>query len=96
MKKKVIFNLKVPVSIFKEAKTYIAYSPVLDLSTSASNFEKAQKRFSEAVSIFIEELVEMGTIDEVLSDLGWQKIDSQWQSPLPVMHSMANVAVAIN
>jgi len=96
MKKKIALNFKVPVSIFREGKAYIAYSPVLDLSTSALSFEKVKKRFNEAVTILVEELMEMGTLDEVLSDLGWKKVARQWQSPLPITHEMANVSVPLN
>ncbi|KKQ46225.1 MAG: hypothetical protein US65_C0043G0013, partial [Candidatus Yanofskybacteria bacterium GW2011_GWC2_37_9] len=40
--------------------------------------------FSEIVGIFIEELMEMGTLDKVLRELGWQKIKSNWQPPVVV------------
>ncbi len=69
---------KVPINIlvntFKEGDTYIAYSPMLDLSTYAGTFEKVQKRFGEAVQIFFEELDKNGTTDEVLTGLGWENI----------------------
>ena len=72
--KQVNFSVNVPVIFMKEGKSYIAHSPVLDLSTSADTYEKAQKRFPEAVKIFFEELAEMGTLDVVLSGLGWKKV----------------------
>ena len=63
-------NLQLPVSVFKEGKHFIAYTPVLDLSTSGKNYEEVKKRFKESVSIFFEELVKKGTMDEVLESLG--------------------------
>ncbi len=72
--KQVTFSANIPVSFFKEGDAYIAYCPILDLSTSASTFEKVKGRFSEAVEIFFEELVDMGTLDDVLANLGWTKI----------------------
>lgn len=65
--------LKVPVQIFKEGKAFIAYSPVLEVSTSATTFELVKKRFTQAVQIFFEELDDLGTTDEVLPNLGWVK-----------------------
>ena len=62
----------------------MAYSPALDLSTSAKTYKKAQSRFAEAVEIFFEELAKMGTTDKVLSNLGWQKIKSSWRPPVVV------------
>lgn len=82
--KKLSLQVSLPVTIFKEGKSYVAYSPALDLSTSASTYEKAQKRFSEATQLFFEELAEMGTVDIVLADLGWQKVKTSWQPPIVV------------
>jgi hypothetical protein len=79
-----------------EGKTYIAYSPVLDLSTSADSFEKAQKRFQEIVMIFFEELIQKGTLDEVLSDLGWKKIKREWNAPIPLSHQIQNVTIPLS
>ena len=53
-------NLQLPVSVFKEGKHFIAYTPVLDLSTSGKNYEEVKKRFKESVNIFFEELVKKG------------------------------------
>jgi len=69
---KLEFNL--PISIIKEGKSYIVYTPALDLSTSAENYEQAKKRFSEIVNIFFEEIIKKGTLENVLGDLGWRKI----------------------
>ncbi len=73
-----------PVSILKEGSYFVAYTPALDISTSAATFEGAKKRFGELVQIFFEELSEKGTVDKVLSDLGWQKIERKWSPPVIV------------
>jgi len=70
--------------IFREGKSYVAYSPALDLSTSAKTYEKAQSRFAEATHIFFEELAKMGTTEKVLAGLGWQKVKSNWRPPVIV------------
>jgi len=82
--KKVIFEAGLPITIFKEGKSYVAYSPALNLSTSAPTYEKAQSRFTEAVKIFFDEIANMGTLDQVLSDLGWKKVKSNWRPPVVV------------
>lgn len=82
--KKEIFEVNLPITIFKEGKSYVAYSPALDLSTSAGTYEKAQSRFTEIVRIFFTELADMGTTDKVLLNLGWQKIKSNWRPPVVV------------
>lgn len=64
-------NSNIPVDILKEGDTYVAYSTALDLSTYAPTYEKVKERFNEAVEIFFEELVDMGTLDDVLTSFGW-------------------------
>jgi predicted RNase H-like HicB family nuclease len=55
-------KVNLPVSFLKEGNKFVAYTPVLDISTSGKTFKEAQKRFSELVEIFFEELIEMGTL----------------------------------
>ena len=88
-------SLKVPVQIFKEGKTFVAHSPVLDVATSAASFELVKKRFTEAVQIFFEELRDLGTTDEVLSGLGWVKVKRQWNPPTPIAHDIENISVSL-
>ena len=88
MNKLILKEVNLPITIFKEGKSYIAYSPALDLSTSASTYKKAQDRFSEIVEIFFAELSDMGTLDTVLADLGWQKVKSNWLPPVVVSNYM--------
>lgn len=94
--KQVKFSANIPVSFFKEGDTYIAYCPILDLSTSAATFEKVKKRFSEVIEIFFEELVAMGTLDEVLSNLGWTKVQQQWTPPFSVGHDLQKVSIPLS
>ena len=89
------FAVSLPVVILKEGKKFVAHTPVLDISTSADSFKLVQKRFAEVVQIFLEELQEKGTIDEVLSDLGWHKVKKQWSPPVLVKHDMESILIPI-
>ncbi len=64
----------IPVIFFKEGSKVIAYSPAIDLSTCGDTEEQASKRFSEASAIFFNEIMKMGTIDDVLVECGWKKL----------------------
>jgi len=81
-------NFKIPVTIFKEGNMFVAYTPSLDLSTSGKTFAQVRERFAEAIAIFFEEIEKMGTIDEVLGSLGWQKVKQEWRPLAPVAHEM--------
>lgn len=91
--KKLNFEFKLPVSIIRECKKYIAFTPALDLSTSGKSYEEVKKRFQEAVIIFIEELVEKGTLEEVLLDLGWKRIRARWNPPMIISQDFQTIKV---
>ncbi|MCL5733451.1 MAG: hypothetical protein M1334_02170 [Patescibacteria group bacterium] len=91
--KKYIFNLSLPVSVLKENKRFIAYTPALDLSTSGKTYAEVKKHFSEAVKIFFDELVERGTLEETLSNLGWKQIQKKWQPPTVVSNELQSVSI---
>lgn len=64
---------EIPVLLFEEGDKVVAYSPALDLSNCGKDRPEAVRKFGEAVYIFLEELVEMGTLAAVLEELGWRK-----------------------
>lgn len=86
-------NYTLPVSIFKEGDSYIAYTPALDLSTMGGTFEEVRKNFQEAVEIFFEEIIEKGTLDKVLTSYGWTKIGSQYEPPIQVSSEPIQVTI---
>ena len=91
--KKAGLEFKLSVSILREDKSFIAYSPALDLSTSGKTYEEAKERFNEVVGIFFEEIIKEGTLEEVLQDLGWKKIKRKWNPPIVVSQESQTVLV---
>ncbi len=87
---------QLPVSIFKEGRYFVAYTPALDLSTSGKSYEEAKSRFREIVSIFFDELVKRGTLEEILTGLGWQKIKRQWEPPLIVSQELEKISLPVS
>lgn len=71
--KNVRINAKLPLTIFKEGDLYVADCPVLEIATAGKTVDEAKIRFNELVQIFFEELIDMGTLDQVLLSCGWQK-----------------------
>jgi predicted RNase H-like HicB family nuclease len=82
--KRVNFQASLPVSIIKEGKRFVAYSPALDLSTSGKSHAEARRRFAEASQIFFEEIMKAGTFEKALTELGWKKRGSHLRPPLVV------------
>jgi len=84
--------VKLPVAFIKEGRRVVAYTPALDLSTSGKDTAEAKVRFNEIVKIFFKDLLEQGTLGTVLSDLGWQRINSAWNPPA-ISQESVNVAI---
>lgn len=86
-------SLNLPVSFLREANQFIAYTPVLDLSTSGKTLEEVKNNFSEAVEIFFDELISMGTLEEALLDLGWTKHEHNLRPPIVVFQGMESFKI---
>lgn len=80
--------ISLPVEIYKEGNKFTAYTPALNLATCGDNLEDAQEKFNELVKIFLEEIEEMGTTEEVLLSCGWKKVirhkKREWLPPVHV------------
>jgi hypothetical protein len=81
--KKNNIQAKIPMILFEEGNKFVAYSPAIDISTCRNTEEQARKRFIEAASIFFDEIINMGTVDDVLTECGWHKLPHQqtWLPP---------------
>lgn len=90
---KSIKSLNLPVSFLKEDNQFVAYTPALDLSTCGKTLEEAKKNFAEAVEIFFDEIISMGTFEEVLLDLGWKKQNEDLIPPIVISRGIESVRV---
>ena len=63
---KVHVKANVQVLFMKEEKSFIAYSPAIDLSSCGRTMVEAKKNFEEALDIFFRECISRGTLNEVL------------------------------
>ena len=77
-------DVNVEVFIIKEGEVFVSYCPALDLASQGDSFDEAVQAFDEALDIFFEEITEMGTLDDVLKDCGWKKVQKHWEPPLVV------------
>jgi predicted RNase H-like HicB family nuclease len=76
-------ELSFTIKLFQEDKTWIAYTPVFDLSSCGATPEEAQRMIGEAITTFLAECIREGTLDEVLEELGWKKDlpSEEWVPP---------------
>lgn len=78
----VLIRGNLPLVFMKEKKTFIAYTPALDLATHGKTQKEAKKNFDEALCLYLEELVAHGTLDAALEEMGWEKNKKEWQPPV--------------
>ena len=74
-------SYQLPIIITKQNKRFVAYTPALDLATSGKTEKEVKIRFEEISQLFLEEIIEAGTADSVLEELGWKKIQKKWTPP---------------
>lgn len=64
-------TLKITIEIWRESKFYIARSPELDMVAQGNSLEEAKKNLIEVIEIQLEEMREMGTLNEFLMENGY-------------------------
>ena len=77
-------KLSVRVEVFKEGDVYVALSPELNVSSFGETIEDAKRSVQEAIEAFVEECERMGTLEDVLEESGFSKINDSWESRKPV------------
>jgi predicted RNase H-like HicB family nuclease len=79
--------------IFKEGGTYISYCPELDVSSCGNTIDEARKNLKIAVNLFLDEAGNMGTLDQILQESGYELNESNyWQAPRIVATELMSTA----
>lgn len=87
------FLFKLPVIITKQNRRFVAYTPALDISTSGKTEKEVKSRFIELVNLFLEEIIEANTVDDILSELGWKKVQKTWVPPKVIASPYINMRI---
>lgn len=64
-------KISVPVFITKEGDSFVAYCPVLELSSYGDSIKDAKESFEDAIDIFLQETSRKGTLEKMLLSFGW-------------------------
>jgi predicted RNase H-like HicB family nuclease len=88
-----MINLSVRIELFKEGDVYVALSPELNVSSFAESIDDAKESLREAIELFVEECQEMGTLEDVLEESGFSRIDDAWISRKPLFQEDLALAV---
>ena len=88
-------QLLLNVIIKQEGKGYSVICPELNVASQGETFEEAISNIKEAVELYIETAEELGTLDEVLEQLGLTKEDLKKKSLIPRVVT-ANVPIDVS
>ncbi len=69
---RVHFRMTVPVEFHLEGDAWIASCPLLDVASHGEDRQEAQEMLGEALGAFLFTCYDIGTLDEVLRDCGFQ------------------------
>ncbi|MEI7637244.1 MAG: hypothetical protein WCJ37_08050 [Syntrophus sp. (in: bacteria)] len=77
-----MINIEFDSIVFQEGKTYVSYSPKLDVSSCGGTVEDARNNLKTAIRLFLEEAEKMGTLEDILSESGYEKAErGDWMAP---------------
>ncbi|MEW6296051.1 MAG: type II toxin-antitoxin system HicB family antitoxin [Candidatus Diapherotrites archaeon] len=87
-----MMQIEFDMIVLKEGKTFVAYSPELDVSSCGNTVEEAKKNLKTAVRLFLEEAEKMGTVEDILIEAGYQKeMVNNWIAPRMVATELVGV-----
>ena len=85
--------------VFKEGETFIGYCPKLDVSSCGSTIDEARKNLKIAVRLSAEEAEKMGTLEDILSESGYEKTAfNRWVTPrlvAPVLNVLGQKGIIL-
>jgi len=87
-----MINLEFDSIVFQEGNTYVAYSPKLDVSSCGDTVDEARNNLKTAVRLFLDEAEKMGTLEEILSESGYEKAGfGDWLAPRLIATELMSV-----
>lgn len=65
-------RLNITIELWRKEGWYLAKAPELDFVSQGKTLEEAKKNLEEVINIQFEEMQEMGTLEEYLSECGFK------------------------
>lgn len=88
-------KLETTVHIWKEGRQYVAQAMPLDLVSSGPTPDSARQALDEAIRAFLLTAADVGTLEEVLEECGYELRGDTWVSPAFVALERHALAVAV-
>jgi len=74
-------HIEYTVQIWREGVQFVAQAMPLDVMSSGKTPEEARKALDEAVHLFLVTAADIGTLDEILQEAGYELKEGRWVGP---------------
>ncbi len=64
-------KLTLPMAIQREGDVFVSVCPIFDVASQGCNVDEAKNNLIEAIQLFIQTCIEMGTISQVMQESGF-------------------------
>jgi predicted RNase H-like HicB family nuclease len=88
-------NIEYTVHIWKEGDQFVAHAMPLDVMSSGQTPEHARKALDEAVHLFLVTAADIGALEEVLQEAGYESQEGKWVGPSWVATERHSMAVGV-
>jgi predicted RNase H-like HicB family nuclease len=88
-------NLDMTVHIYKEGGQYVAHAMPLDVMSSGGTAEAARQALDEAVRAFLLTASDIGTLEQVLEESGYERQGDRWVCPAFVAVERHELALSV-
>lgn len=86
-------NVEYTAQVWEEGNQFVAHAMPLDVMSCGETPEQASKALDEAVHLFLLTATEMGTLEEVLEEAGYEHCDENWRGPVWVSFERHSAAI---
>ncbi len=74
-----MIKVKYRAEIFADDGCFVGYCRELDVSSFGDTVDDARRSLQEAVELFLEGCEELGTLDDILAETGFDKVGDTWK-----------------
>jgi predicted RNase H-like HicB family nuclease len=71
-------NVEYTTQIWQEGDQFVAHAMPLDVMSSGKTLEEARQALAEAIQLFLITAADIGTLDEVLQEAGYELRQGNW------------------
>jgi predicted RNase H-like HicB family nuclease len=87
-------NINLQIDYFEENGQIVALCPELQVSSFGDTLKEAERSIRESLELFFEGCQELGTLEEVLEESGFIKVNDQWVHRVPMKSVQTTLQLA--